>query len=92
MTFGSSFKSMLQRGGYSLISEFCTTHRRMAVRLRVDASDEIIVMYHSDAVELARGATTAAAIARRNRSVIFGEELSSTSVGRAVSATPARKS
>jgi hypothetical protein len=75
MTFGSSFRAMLQRSGYSLVSEFLTTHGRAAVRVRIHASEEIVSMFHSDAVELARGATTAAAVVRRNRSVVFGQDV-----------------
>jgi hypothetical protein len=69
MTFGGSLESMLQRVGYSLVSEFITPDRRLAVRLRETTSAAVIVMYHRDALELARGIATVSAIMRRNRSV-----------------------
>jgi len=71
MTFGSSMNTVLQRSGYSLVSEFVTSHGRLAVRVQVKSSKEILEMYHSDVLELARGATTAGAIVFRNRAVTF---------------------
>jgi hypothetical protein len=62
---------MLQRTGYSLVSEFVAADRRTAVRLRSLWSFEVVAMYQSDAIELARGGATLAAIVHRNRRV-FG--------------------
>jgi hypothetical protein len=75
MTFGGALDSMLRRAGYSIVSEFVTPDRRSAVRLRALTSPAVIVMFHSDAVELARGAVTVSAIARRNRSVFGADAL-----------------
>jgi hypothetical protein len=75
MTFGQSLQLMLQRTGYSLVSEFVTADRRPAVRLRSIRSFEVVAMYHSDAIELARGGATIAAIVYRNRRV-FGSAVS----------------
>jgi hypothetical protein len=71
MTFGSALELMLRRVGYSLVSEFVTPNRRMAVRVRELRTSKVLAMYHSDAIELARGGATVAAIVHRNRSV-FG--------------------
>jgi hypothetical protein len=71
MTFGHALHATLQRNGYSLVSEFVTSRRRLAVRVRVQSSQEILEMFHSDAIELARGETTTSAIAFRNRAVTF---------------------
>jgi len=69
MTFGGALELMLRRNGYSLLSEFVTPDRRMAVRLRELASSSVLVMYHSDAIELVRGGATLNAISWRNRAV-----------------------
>lgn len=69
MDFGSSLKATLYRGGYSLVSEFVTEHRRLAVRVQVNRSSEVVAMFQSDAIELARGTTTLLAILTRNRAV-----------------------
>jgi hypothetical protein len=69
MTFGRALQLMLHRTGYSLVSEFVTSDRRTAVRLRELGSARVVAMYHSDAIELARGGATIAAIVHRNRSV-----------------------
>jgi len=69
MTFGRTLQSMLQKTGYSLVSEFVTMDRRTAVRLRELGSSRVVAMYHCDAIELARGGATIAAIVHRNRSV-----------------------
>jgi hypothetical protein len=69
MTFGRTLQSMLHKTGYSLVSEFVTADRRPAVRLRELTSSRVIAMYHGDAIELARGVATMAAIVHRNRSV-----------------------
>jgi hypothetical protein len=69
MTFGGALELMLRRNGYSLLSEFVTPDRRMAVRLRELASSSVLVMYHSDAIELVRGGATVDAISWRNRAV-----------------------
>jgi hypothetical protein len=71
MTFGRALEVMLRRTGHALVSEFVTTDRRMAVRLRELRTSKVIAMYHSDAIELARGGTTVAAIVHRNR-LVFG--------------------
>jgi hypothetical protein len=62
---------MLRRTGYTLVSEFVTGDRRPAVRLRSLRSSRVVAMYHSDAIELARGGATIAAIVHRNR-LVFG--------------------
>lgn len=67
MTFGNALELMLRRIGYSLVSEFITTERRLAVRLRELGTSTIVVMYRSDAIELARGGATVGAIVHRNR-------------------------
>lgn len=69
MTFGRTLQLMLQKTGYSLVSEFVTADRRPAVRLRELRSSKVVAMYHCDAIELARGGATMAAIVHRNRSV-----------------------
>jgi hypothetical protein len=69
MTFGGALELMLRRTGYSLVSEFVTPDRRMAVRVREMKTSKVIAMYHSDAIELARGSVTVAAIVHRNRAV-----------------------
>ena len=71
MNFGQSLELMLRRTGYSLVSEFVTPDRRMAVRLRELRSSTVVAMYHTDAIALASGGATVAAITHRNRSV-FG--------------------
>jgi hypothetical protein len=71
MTFGRTLQLMLRRTGYSLVSEFVTADRRTAVRLRELRSSRVFAMYHCDAIELARGAATIAAIVQRNR-LVFG--------------------
>jgi hypothetical protein len=71
MTFGRALQSMLRRNGYALVSEFVTGDRRLAVRLRSLRSSNVVAMYHSDAIELARGGATIAAIVHRNR-LVFG--------------------
>jgi hypothetical protein len=71
MTFGGAFESRLRKTGYMLLSEFVTPDRRPAVRLRELASSAVVVMYHSDALELVRGSATVEAIVRRNR-FVFG--------------------
>jgi hypothetical protein len=69
MTFGRTLTVMLQRIGYSLLSEFVTADGRAAVRLRDLSTSATVSMYHTDAVQLARGEATVAAILHRNRSV-----------------------
>jgi hypothetical protein len=69
MQFGLSLQAMLRRSGYLLVSEFVTAERRLAVRLRQISSQTVIVMYHSDAIELANGIATLEAIVFRNRAV-----------------------
>jgi len=69
MTFGRTLQSLLHNNGYSLVSEFVTADRRNAVRLRELQSSRVIAMYHGDAIELARGEATIAAIVHRNRLV-----------------------
>jgi len=69
MTFGGALQLMLRRTGYSLVSEFVTDDRRPAVRLRSLKSSRVVAMYQSDAIELARGGATIAAIVHRNRLV-----------------------
>jgi len=69
MMFGRALQLMLHRTGYSLVSEFVTSDRRTAVRLRELGSARVVAMYHRDAIELARGGATIAAIVHRNRSV-----------------------
>ena len=69
MMFGRTLQLMLQKTGYSLVSEFVTADRRTAVRLRELGSSRVVAMYHCDAIELARGGATIAAIVHRNRSV-----------------------
>ena len=53
---------MLRRTGYALVSEFLAERRRPTVRLRSLKSNSAVTMYHGNAIELARGATTIAAI------------------------------
>jgi len=69
VTFGKSLELMLRRAGYALVSEFVTEDRRLAVRMRVLRTSAVVAMYHSDAIELARGGATIDAIVHRNRSV-----------------------
>jgi hypothetical protein len=69
VTFGKALELMLRRSGYALVSEFVTEDRRPAVRVRVLSTSAVVSMYHSDAVELARGGATVEAILHRNRSV-----------------------
>lgn len=71
MTFGTSLRLRLDKGGYSLVSEFLTSEGRMAVRLQDHGSKETFSMFLTDAVELTRGVTTEAAIRFRNRAVVF---------------------
>jgi hypothetical protein len=69
VTFGKALELMLRRSGYVLVSEFVTEDRRLAVRMRVLSTSTVVAMYHSDAIELARGGATVEAILHRNRSV-----------------------
>jgi hypothetical protein len=69
VTFGKAFELMLRRSGYALVSEFVTDDRRLAVRMRELRTSAVVAMYHSDAIELARGGATVDAIVHRNRSV-----------------------
>ena len=71
MTVGGTLHLMLERIGYSLVTEFVTADHRVAVRLRDLRSSTVVAMYHTDAIQLARGEATLAAIVHRNRSV-FG--------------------
>lgn len=71
MTFGHTLNAMLGRIGYSLVTEFFTADNRLAVRLRNASSSTVLAMYHTDAIQLARGEATVAAIVHRNRAV-FG--------------------
>jgi hypothetical protein len=69
VTFGNALEVMLRRSGYTLVSEFVTAEGRLAVRMRELRTSAVVAMYHSDAIELARGGATVAAIVHRNRSV-----------------------
>jgi hypothetical protein len=71
MAFGATLKTKLDRAGYSLLSEFLTPDGRMAVRIQVRETNETCAMFLTDAVELTRGITTAAAIRHRNRNTLF---------------------
>ena len=71
MSFGHTLTDMLQRIGYALLSEFVTADGRTAVRLRDLRTSVTVSMYHTDAVQLARGEATLAEIVHRNR-VVFG--------------------
>lgn len=80
MTFGRTLHVMLRGIGYSLVSEFLTTDGRMAVRLRDLSSSSLVAMYHGDAIQLARGEATLAAIVHRNR-LVFGSQTGPDSSG-----------
>ena len=58
---------MLRRTGYTLVRELVTTDRRMGVRVRELKTSAVVAMYHSDAIEPARGGATLATIVHRNR-------------------------
>ena len=71
MSFGHTLHVMLERIGYALVSEFVTADGRLAVRIRELITSTVTAMYHADAIQLAKGQATLAAIVHRNRQV-FG--------------------
>lgn len=50
---------MLHKPGCSFLSEFVTTDRRIAARLRELRSSRVVAMYHRDAIELAMNVSIA---------------------------------